>query len=134
MKTFVLVVQDAVHLEQFERVTQFIGWDDSGSFGILAGHAHFMTILSWGLARFQTADGGWQCLAMPGGLFTFTKNRATVSTRRALSDPDADRISRALEEQLAVEEQSLQGMKQSLSRLEEEMFKRLWRMGRGDYA
>jgi len=133
MKTFVLVAQDAVHVERFDEVTQFIGWDESGSFGLLAGHAHFMTVLSWGLARFQTADDGWHYLAMPSGLLTFSHNIATVSTRRFLRDHDADRIARALEEQLSVEEDSLHAMKQSLGRLEEEMFKRLCRMGRGEY-
>lgn len=60
------------------------------------------------------------------------ENTATISTRRFLRDDNVDRISQALEEQLSVEEESLQAMKQSLSRLEEEMFKRLWRMGRGE--
>ena len=134
MKTFVLVAQDAVHVERFDQVTQFIGWDESGSFGLLAGHAHFMTVLSWGLARFQMADDSWHYLAMPSGLLTFSNNVATVSTRRFLRDHDADRIARALEEQLSVEEDSLHAMKQSLGRLEEEMFKRLCCMGRGEYV
>lgn len=134
MNTFVMVAQDAVHVERFEHVTKFIGWDESGSFGLLAGHAPFMTVLSWGLARFQTVDDGWHYLAMPSGLLTFQNNLATISTRRFLRDDDADRIARALEEQLSVEEDSLHAMKHSLSRLEEEMFKRLWRMGRGDYV
>jgi hypothetical protein len=39
-----------------------------------------------------------------------------------------------LEEQLVTEETALRTIKDSLQRLEEEMFKRLWRMGRGEYA
>ncbi len=132
MTLFALVLQDAAHLERVESVRQFIGWDDSGSFGILAGHERFMTVLAWGLARFQTADEGWHYLAMPGGLFTFDANTATVSTRRYLADDDPDRIVRALQEQLLVEEEGLRTVKESLSRLEEAMFKRLWRMGRGE--
>ena len=134
MKPFTLVVQDARHVERFDRVASFVGWDDSGSFGLLADHGRFMTVLSWGLARFQTMDSAWHYIALPGGLLYFMENTATISTRRFLRDDDADRISRALEEQLSVEEDSLKTMKQSLSRLEEEMFKRLWRMGRGEFA
>ena len=134
MKPFTLVVQDATHIERFDHVTSFVGWDDSGSLGLLADHERFMTVLSWGLARFQTMDGAWHYLALPGGLLYFVENTATVSTRRFLRDDDADRISRALEEQLSIEEDNLLAMKESLSRLEEEMFKRLWRIGRGEFA
>ena len=134
MKPFTLMVQDATHVERFDDVGHFIGWDDSGSFGLLADHQRFMTVLSWGLARYQTIDGPWHYLALPGGLLYFVQNMATISTRRFLHDDDADRISRALEQQLAVEEDRLKTMKQSLSRLEEEMFKRLWRMGSGEFT
>jgi len=134
MKPFALVVQDATHVERFDQVTSFVGWDDTGSFGLLADHGRFMTVLSWGLARFQTINETWHYLALPGGLLYFKENTATVSTRRFLHDDDADRISRALEEQLAAEEDSLKTMKHSLTRLEEEMFKRLWRMGRGEFT
>jgi len=134
MKSFTLLLHDATHGERIADVTIFVGWDDSGSFGLLAGHERFMTMLSWGLARFQTVDGRWQYLALPGGLLSFRNNTATISTRRFLRDDDADRISRTLEEHLSVEEGSLRAMKQSLNRLEEEMFKRLWRMGQGEWA
>jgi len=130
MSPFTLLVQDATHLERFDEVTSFVGWDESGSFGLLAGHERFMTVLSWGLARFQTRDERWHYLALPGGLLYFRQNTARISTRRFVRDDDLDRISRSLEEQLSVEEEGLRSMKQSLGRLEEEMFKRLWRIGR----
>lgn len=132
MKPFALVIQDATHVERFNQVVSFVGWDESGSFGLLADHERYMTVLSWGLARFQTADNVWRYLALPGGLLYFRQNTATISTRRFLLDDDIDRISRALEEQLLVEEDSLRTMKLSLNRLEEEMFRRLWKMGRGE--
>lgn len=132
MKPFALVIQDARHVERFDQVASFVGWDESGSFGLLADHERYMTVLSWGLARFQTTDEMWHYLALPGGLLYFRQNTATISTRRFLCDDDMDRISRALEEQLLVEEDSLRTMKLSLNRLEEEMFRRLWKMGRGE--
>ena len=134
MKPFALIIQDATHVGRFDEVASFVGWDDSGSFGLLADHERFMTVLSWGLARFRTMDEVWHYLALPGGLLYFRDNSATISTRRFLLDEDCDRITRALEEQLSIEEDSLQSMKQSLTRLEEEMFKRLWRMERGEYV
>lgn len=134
MKPFTLLLQDPTHLERVDDVTRLVGYDESGSFGLLAGHERFMTVLSWGLARFQTMDEMWHYLALPGGLLYFRQNTATISTRRFFRDDDADRITRTLEEQLLVEEDSLRSVKQSLARLEEEMFKRLWRMDQGEWA
>lgn len=134
MKPFTLLIQDATHSDRVDDVTSFVGYDGSGSFGLLAGHERFMTVLSWGLARFQTMDEVWHYLALPGGLLYFRQNTATISTRRFFRDDDVDRISRTLEDQLLVEEAGLRSMKQSLNRLEEEMFKRLWQMGRGEWA
>lgn len=132
MKPFTLMLQDSTHVERFDQVVSFVGWDESGSFGVLADHERMMTILTYGLSRFRTIDDLWHYVALPGGLLYFADNAATISTRRFFRDDDRDRIIRALEEQLLVEEDSLQTMKKSLSRLEEEMFKRLWRMGRGE--
>ena len=134
MKPFTLVIQDATHVERFDDVGHFIGWDDSGAFGLLAGHERFMTVLSWGLARFQTMDERWHFLALPGGLLYVRQHTATISTRRFFLDDDVDRISRTLEEELSVEEDSLRSIKESLNRLEEQMFKRFWQMGRGEWT
>lgn len=134
MKTFVIHLQDATHHEQIDGVVSFVGQDRSGSFGILADHQRTMTMLSFGLSRYRTTDDVWHYIALPGGLLYCVDNLLTVSTRRYIRDDDITRISRALEEQLVAEEESLRTVKESLSHLEEEMFKRLWRMGRGELA
>ena len=130
MNTFTLQLQDATHAETIAGVISFVGEDDSGSFGILAGHAHFITTLEMGLARFRTADAGWRYLAVPGAVLHFRDGVMTLSTRRYLLDDDYDRISRTLRQQLLAEEARLQEMKQSLRRMEEEIFRRLWEIGR----
>jgi F-type H+-transporting ATPase subunit epsilon len=132
MKPFVLHLQSATQYEQIAGVTSFVGEDRSGKFGILAGHARMITSLVFGLARYRTGDDVWHYLALPGALLYFVDNRLTVNTRRYLSDTDYERISSALEEQLRMEEEKLHGMKDSLHRLEAEMFKRLQRMERGE--
>lgn len=128
MRTFVLHLQDATRHERIERVSSFVGEDDSGSFGLLAGHARFMTSLIFGLARFCIEGGAWQYLAVPGALLYFVDNELTISTRRYLRDADYERISTALSEQLLAEEENLRGMKEQLRRMEQEMLRRLWQM------
>ena len=130
MTGFTLLLQSAGRHESIEGVTSFIGEDDSGSFGILADHARFITVLVIGLSRFRTTDGHWRYIAMPGAVLRFDDDVLTLSTRRCLVDDDYTRISAALAEQLLAEEEKLQTMKQSLRRMEDEVLKRLWEMSR----
>lgn len=134
MMQFVVHLQSATQYERIERVTMFVGEDASGSFGIMAGHHRMMTPLQFGLARFRTDDSGWQFLALPGGLLYFVDNELFLNTRHYLRDRDCARITNALEQQLRKEEAALRELKHSLHRLEEEMFKRLWKLGRGREA
>ncbi|MGA6828893.1 F0F1 ATP synthase subunit epsilon [Nitrospira sp. NS4] len=131
MRSFVLHLQSATQYERLDNVTAFVGQDASGSFGIMAGHERTMTPLLFGLARFRMANDEWEFLALPGAIVYFTNNELFLSTRRYLRDRDCTRITLALDEQLRAEEVSLHQVKESLRRLEEEMFKRLWSLGRG---
>jgi F-type H+-transporting ATPase subunit epsilon len=132
VKSFELVLQDSTHAQRIPGVTAFVGEDASGSFGILAGHARLMASLNVGLARFRGADGAWQYLAQPGALLYFHDNLLTINTRHFLLDDDYGAISAALQQQLLAEEEELQNTKASLHRMEEEVLRRMWRLGRGE--
>ena len=123
-------LESTTQYERIEKVISFIGEDDSGSFGVLPGHARMMTLLKFGLARFRLLGEDWEYLALPGALAYFLDGELHLSTRHYLRGKDYDRISTALEQELLVEEDNLQVVKQSLHRLEEEMFKRLWKLKR----
>jgi len=131
MKTFSLLLQDAVHVEQIEGVSAFVGEDASGSFGLMANHARMMTALVTGLARFRLGEDDWQYLAMPGAVLYFCDNTLTLCTRHYLRDRDYLRISAALREQVLAEEEKLHATRESLRRMEESLLKRLWDIGRG---
>ena len=130
MNTFRMHLESTTQYERVEKVISFIGEDDSGSFGVLPGHARMMTLLRFGLARFRVPAEDWEYLALPGALAYFLDGELHLSTRHYLRGKDYDRISTALEQELLVEENNLQVVKQSLRRLEEEMFKRLWKLKR----
>ena len=130
MKSFNLLLLDATRSKEIQNVTSFVGEDTSGSFGILAGHARMITSLITGLSRFRVGMNAWQYLAMPGGVLYFNDDVLTISTRHYLLDNDYMRISQELQQQLLLEEEKLLTIKESLHRMEEEVFKRLWEMGR----
>jgi F-type H+-transporting ATPase subunit epsilon len=131
MNTFVLHLQGATQYERIDRVSSFVGEDDSGSFGLMSGHEKMMASLVFGLARYRIEDRPWQYLALPGALVYFFDNELFLSTRRYLKDNDYERISGVLHEQLRAEEEALQSIRTSLHRMEEEMLKRLWQLSRG---
>jgi F-type H+-transporting ATPase subunit epsilon len=133
MNTFVLCLQSATQYERVENVASFIGQDASGSFGVLPGHARMMSLLTFGLVRFRTSGGNWEYLAVPGAVIYFVENQLFLNTRRYVRGGDYDAVRASLRQQFLVEERELRGVKQSLQRLEEEMFKRLLDMSRGRF-
>jgi len=130
MKTFTLTLLDSTHSEVIDNVTSFVGEDASGWFGILAGHARFVTALLVGLAKFEIGKDKWRYLALPGAVLNFDNNMLTISTRRYLLDDDYNRITQAIREQLLVEENKLLAIKESLGRMEQELLRYLWEIGR----
>jgi F-type H+-transporting ATPase subunit epsilon len=130
VKTYPLELASATRWTRIAGVTSFVGEDASGSFGILAGHAPLVACLSFGLARFRIGEGGWEYLALPGGVLHFRDGMLRIVTRHYLRDRDYQRISAGLRDQLAAEEQDLHALRLSAQRLEEAMISRLWALQR----
>lgn len=130
MSGFTLQLFDSRRSERIEGVSSFVGEDASGSFGIMTGHVRFMTVLVFGLARFRcNGEGHWEYLALPGALLYFADETLTLASRHYLRDPDFERISQRLYDELLAEEEELHDIRESLRRMEEEMFKRMWELG-----
>ena len=125
MNTFVMNLFDNTSQLRVDGISSFIGIDVSGSFGLQAHHARFMTTLVFGLARFRQGDEDWQFLALPGGVLYFKENELTVSTRHFLVDTDLDRISEKLDRELIVEEENLRATRLSLHRMEQAILKQM---------
>jgi F-type H+-transporting ATPase subunit epsilon len=130
MNTFTLHLYAADRYERIDEVASFVGEDESGSFGLLARHDRFMTVLTFGLARLRHGDGATEFLGLPGGVLYFVDNALRLSTRRYLRDTDARRIAQALAGELLEEEQALAETRRKLHLLEAEMLKRLVELGR----
>jgi F-type H+-transporting ATPase subunit epsilon len=125
MNSFSLHLLAADRSERIDGVTSFVGADSSGSFGLLAGHERFMTILDFGLARARGADGAWEYLGLPGGLLYFIDNECRISTRRYVRNRDINLIADALTHELLEEEQALADTRRKLHEMEAEMLKQL---------
>jgi F-type H+-transporting ATPase subunit epsilon len=68
--------------------------DASGSFGILPGHADFLTRLSVSVVTWVTPDGAVHFCAVRGGALTVRGGNVTIATREAVTGDDLDRLDR----------------------------------------
>ncbi len=132
MNTFTLQLYDASRQKRIEGVSSFVGEDANGSFGLMAHHARFMTLLNIGLSRFRLKGDDWQYLALPGGVLSFDANELSISTRHFLIDSDFDKISELLKQQILAEEETLIATRSSLQKMEQSMLIRLWNLHRRD--
>lgn len=129
MNTFRVELLAADRGQTIDGVASFIGEDTSGSFGLMAHHVRFMTVLTFGLARLRTADGAWQYAGLPGGLLYFVDNELRISTRRFVMGSDAAAIADLLAQEMLAEEQALAQTRRKLRRLEAQMLERMAQLG-----
>jgi len=67
--------------------------DESGSFGILAGHADFLTALTLSVVSWQGAEKRRRFCAVRRGVLSVTDgNRVAIATREAIPGDDLDRL------------------------------------------
>ncbi|MBI3992352.1 MAG: F0F1 ATP synthase subunit epsilon [Candidatus Lambdaproteobacteria bacterium] len=131
MSTFALHLQDATQHETVPEVSVLVGEDRTGQFGLMAHHERTIAVLAFSMARFRTAQGAWEYLALPGGLLYFADNECRVATSHYLRGNDRRTLSDALAAQLRQEEHALRGLKESLRNLEREIFLRIRRISHG---
>ncbi|MFN4130162.1 MAG: F0F1 ATP synthase subunit epsilon [Paracoccaceae bacterium] len=68
--------------------------DASGSFGILPGHADFLTRLAVSVVSWTTADGAQQFCAVRGGALTVRGGHVAIATREAVMGDDLATLDR----------------------------------------
>lgn len=125
MNSFALSLLDSQGSDQFAEITQFIGADAGGSFGLLAGHQHMLAILRYGLARFSDSSGAWYYLAMPGGVLRFIDNTLTVTTLRYFLGTDRELICRQLADEMAQLDSEIHSTRATLAKIEHSLLQRL---------
>lgn len=129
MNTFSLNLHDSMRAEHFDNVTQFIGADGSGSFGVLAGHARMVAVLRYGLARFVDASGKWRYLTLPGGVMSFVDNRLTIVTVRYFLGDERELICEQLAQEMNRTDSDVHTSRATLAEIEHALMRRLGELG-----
>lgn len=125
MSTFPVELLSPARISRIDGVESFVGRDQSGAFGIQAGHAPFATCLVYGLARFRPAGGPWTYAALPGGILHVEANRLRVWTRLFYLGEDLAAMTAHLEGDIAASEAELRSVRQEVEKLDEELMRRL---------
>jgi F-type H+-transporting ATPase subunit epsilon len=69
------------------------GEDASGGFGILPGHADFVTVIDAGVLRWRKSTGSWHYCVVRGGIFTVSGGHEVhVACRDAVIGDDLARL------------------------------------------
>jgi F-type H+-transporting ATPase subunit epsilon len=131
MNGFTLELTDSLQTQKFTGITQFIGADASGSFGIRAGHAPLIAVLRYGLVRFQDASGTWHYAALPGGVLRFT-DRLTVTGVHYFLGTDRDTLVAQLAHAMETEDSDVHNARATLAQIEQSLMRRLAELGKGD--
>lgn len=132
MNDFTLHLQSAREYKKISHVSSFVGKDLTGKFGLMANHERLVTTLTFGLLSYKINGEQWNYIALPGGVLHFINNELFISTRLFFIDEDYERINEKLEKDIRREENKSHYIRQSLQKMEQEMFKRLWQVGRLD--
>lgn len=95
-------MSDTLHLTVFtplrivledDSVASLRAEDASGDFGILPGHADFLTAMDAGVMRWRKDEGPWRFCALRGGVFTVTAGREVrVACREAIVCDDLETL------------------------------------------
>ena len=133
MNTLSLEIRSGTQFDHFDQVSSFVGWDESGCFGLMANHCDFMTFLEFGLANFKHRNS-WHYIALPTALLTCRNNLIEMTTRHYLISSDIDEVEQSLLTQIRSEEEQLANLKQNLEGIEQEIMRRLWQLSREGYA
>ena len=74
---------------QDDAVASLRGEDDSGDFGILPGHADFVTVIEAGILRWRGATGPWRFCALRGGVLEVSQGTTVrIACREAIPGDD----------------------------------------------
>jgi F-type H+-transporting ATPase subunit epsilon len=80
--------------------------DRTGLFGVMRGHADFLTVLESSLGSYRTADGQEVFLAVDGGIFSVEGGRGTICSAEVFEGPDAIALAGRIEQTRARREES----------------------------
>ena len=105
--------------------------DESGGFGILEGHADFLTALSVSVVGWRHTDGSRRWCAVRRGVLSVRGRQVSISTRQAQLGDDLDRLEQAVIIRYRAEAEAERAERASAMRLHTQAIRQIVRALRG---
>lgn len=88
-----LITTPTAVIADHDDVVSLVAEDDSGSFGLLPGHADFVTVLAPTVVSWRHADGRMGHCAVRRGVLSIEKGQTlSIATREAVLSTDIERL------------------------------------------
>ncbi len=91
-RTLLLRIMTPLEIIVDQEVTSLRAVDASGSFGILPGHADFLTRLAVSVVAWTRPEHGSQFCAVRGGALTVRAGHVAIATREAVMGDDLETL------------------------------------------
>lgn len=102
------------------------GEDASGGFGILPGHADYVTVIDAGVLRWRGPLGPWRYCVVRGGVFTVSAGREVhVACRDAVIGDDLAKLQAQVAESRGAREEASRRTRTQSARLHARAIRRL---------
>lgn len=123
------IVTPAAILADDPAVASLRAADDSGSFGVLPGHADLMTVLPPSVVSWRREGDGWRYCVLSGGVLTVTGGaRVDVACRRGALGDDLAKLKAEVERLRAAEIDAERRAKVDETRLHARAVRQLMRL------
>ncbi len=125
LKSFTCKVYSPKNILTINEVSSFVGEDNSGSFGIMAGRYPLVTILKCSTAKLKLNDDSVLYLGISGGVLSFKSNILTIVTSFAIQSENIEDLTEALDVAIAKDEERSQKIQGYIQKLDDEILKRI---------
>ncbi|WP_281951236.1 F0F1 ATP synthase subunit epsilon [Nitrosophilus kaiyonis] len=105
----------------------FRGEDESGTFGILAHHIEFLTILTRSIGIIKK-DGKEQYIALNKGILRFNDNKLFITTREFIISDKLEMLKDIIDKKFKKIEEQEKVFRHNIQKLEKEFIKKVIKM------
>ncbi|MFZ2102740.1 MAG: F0F1 ATP synthase subunit epsilon [Oricola sp.] len=117
-----------------DRVTSFRAADDSGSFGVLPGHADMLSVLKSCVVRWREGSGDWRFCALYGGVITVEDGSTIrIACRDGIVGEDLPALEGEVLRKREAEQQAASSARVSQARLHARAIRQIMRHLSGDH-
>lgn len=116
-------------VEEIENITFFRAEDESGTFGLLAHHTHFLTVLKPSVS-IAVINGKEHYYAFHGGILTFKDNLLTITAKEFVQSDQIKELKTIIKKSFEQMEQKDHQFYENVENLQKAFFKKIIEMER----